>query len=221
MSTPLPHPRSYVCARCGTAFESDKRPTAKWSPRFCGPTCRYADHSEAHSAKFKTDAAFAKKMAKISSERMTRRRNGGDPALNAILAKTASAHFKALWSDPAWVAAQYDNQKAKADHLNSDPAILANKKAATKWIMRRAAGRLGRNPEWRELMSVKTKEHMNAEPWQEDVHGDYTAKYLSMMGTRVQLDPEVASFRNEKMSEYLKEAAAAYRASKLDRTDPA
>ncbi len=211
MTSPLPHPRSYVCARCGSAFKTDARPTAKWSPKFCGPACRYADHAETHSAKFKADPAFAKKMAKISSERMKRRRNGGDPALNEILAKTSSAHFKKLWANAAWVAAQRDSQLAKAARLNSDPEIVGKKRRAVTWIMKRAAGRMGRNPEWREMMSVKTTEHMTQEPWRQDVHGDYTPDYVSMMCSRVQADPEVAALRNSLMAQYIREEAAIYR----------
>lgn len=214
MTTKLAQARRYTCNRCGAQFFSDTRPSAKWSPKYCGRTCRYAASGESHSRKWRNDKAYAAKMAALSSERMKKRRNGGDPALNAILAKVHSARMIALWANPEFAAKISALQSAKIKRLNADPEFAARKRAASTWIMGRAARRLARDAEWRELMSVKTSEHMAREPWRQDVHGDYRADYMSMMCTRVQNDADVAALRNRLMSRNIIEAAREYRRRK-------
>lgn len=214
MSRPLSRAASYTCTRCGVAFSSRSRPTKKWRPKYCGPDCRYADHSENHSARYKTDPAFAEKMARISSERMTRRRNGGDPALNMVLAKASSTRLKKLWADPAWREKILPMQRQKANRLNNDKDIAERKRAASKWIMTLASRRLAQNPEWRELMSVKMSEYMAVEPWCPQTHGDYTPNYVSMICKRVDSDAEVRELGSKLMSQYLAEAAVQYRKQK-------
>lgn len=199
-----------VCEVCGAQFDPPRKNLTK---RTCGPSCRNILAGRGIAKKF-GEPSYRTRHAKNSSERMRRRRNGGDPALNAILSARSSERFKRLWSDEDFRAARIAESSARIAAFNSDAQRVAKKNAASKAIMTKAARRLAHSGEWRLLMREKTTEHMAIEPYNETAHGDYVADYLSMMMARVNSDPQVRAFAAERMRQYIPEAAKAYNESK-------
>ena len=197
-----------TCEICGRSFAKTKR----WTPKTCGPECALKARALGIASRFK-DPEYAKRMSAISSERMTRRRRGGDAALNERLATIASARLRRLWADEAFRSAQLAAASQKAQRINADPEMSANRTRASKAIMTAASTRLGRLPEFVELMSSKMSEHMAAEPFDPTAHGDIS-DYHQMICTRVNLDPAVATPRGEWMARFLREEAERYRKRK-------
>jgi hypothetical protein len=149
-----------------------------------------------------------------SSARMKHRRNGGDPALNAILAKACGAHLKRMWEKPEFREMHRAMSTVKIAAYMADEARRRLRDDTNKRLMGNAARRLRRDADFTELMSAKTMEYMRQEPFRHDQHGEYTPGYVSMIMSRVNNDAEVRALCDTRMSLYLKDEQAKYRASK-------
>lgn len=152
--------------------------------------------------------------SRVSSERMKRRRNGGDPALNAILAKACGDHLKRMWEKPEFREKHRTMSTAKIMAYMADETRRRSRDENNKRIMGNAARKLRRDGEFTILMSAKVLEYMGQEPYRPAQHGDYTPDYVSMILSRVNLDAEVREFCDGRMSIYLKEEQAKHRAAK-------
>jgi hypothetical protein len=230
---PPPEPLRQVCKECGETFECSRSAPRK----LCSPECIATMRARVSSATIKQvhanpeyrrkrkegarrqmkalwkDEGFRERASRASSERMKRRRNGGDPELNALLAKACGDHFRRLWQDPEFRAAR---AAASSEHIaayNADEERRKPRDEKNRRIMQTASKRLKDDPAFLELMSVKLQEYRQQEPYRPAEHGDYTTNYCSMILSRVNRDDEVREFCDSRMSVYLKEAIADTRQS--------
>ncbi len=156
-----------------------------------------------------------------SSERMKRRRNGGDPALNAKLAKACGDHFKRMWQKPEFRAKHAELGTQKLLTYMADAERRKPRDETNRRVMGNAARRLRKDGEFTVLMSAKVSEYMGQEPYRPELHGDYTPEYVSMILSRVNNDAEVRTFCDGRMSIYLKEETQKLREAKRDTQTPA
>lgn len=153
----------------------------------------------------------------VSSERMKRRRNGGDPALNAKLAKGCGDHFRRMWQKPEFRAARIEESRQHISAYMADTERRLKRDENNRGIMGRASRRLKRDPAYLELMSAKVLEYRAQEPYRPAQHKNYIPDYVGMILHRVNTDEEVRRFCDKRMSVYLKEEQAKRR--KLQSTD--
>jgi len=158
------------------------------------------------------DCLFKSKSA-ISSERMKRRRNGGDPALNAKLSKACSEHFKRLWKNPDFRAARAEESRVHILKYMEDKVALAKRDARSSAIFKRARVRLEKETEFLDMLADKVRQLMLEDPWM--ARDDrYYADYFSQIVTKANTDPELRAYVDAKMSVIFTEEYARARKSK-------
>jgi IS30 family transposase len=151
------------------------------------------------------DDEFRATSSQASSDRMRARRNGGDPELNATLAKACGAHLKRMWEKQSFRDMHRELGTAKLAAYNaSDERQLQD--AELRKVMGQAARKLRTDPAFSEIMSRKSIEHRLADPYDPARHGDYNPDYVSYICTRVQEDEEMRTFHDTRMAALLKEA---------------
>lgn len=182
------------CVVCGEVFTVDLM-------RKRQRTCKSAD-------------CLFKLRSQQSSARMKRRRNGGDPALNAKLAKACGDHFRRMWQKPEFRAKISAASRVRILAYMADESRRRLRDETNKAIMGKAARRLRRDPEFTEIMSAKVKDYMAQEPFRPAQHGDYATAYMSMIMSRVNTDEEVRTFCDGRMSIYLKDELVKWRANR-------
>lgn len=182
-----------VCEVCGAAFTVVKM---KKKQKTCSYECSW------------------KLRGAASSVRMKRRRNGGDPALNAKLAKGCGDHLRRMWQKPEFREKHAALGTAKLAAYMADLERRKSRDETNKRLMGNAARRLRKDPEFTELMSRKSAEYRAQEPFRPAQHRNYIPDYVSMILHRVNTDEEVRAFCDGRMSIYLKEEQAKRRTSR-------
>lgn len=165
-----------------------------------------------------TECRFKQK-SRISSELMTQRRNGGDPALNAKLAKACGAHLKKMWDDPDFRAARIEQATEHLAEYMSDPVAVAKRDAKMRKVLQRAHKRLRAETEFSELLSETVRRYMQEDPYMQRDEREYQ-DYLSEMMSRALTDKTFRAYVDAKASAIWTEEHARERAKSTPSAPP-